>query len=70
MVKNPHILEALQREEKKHEKSGYERKDWYNKADEMYETAISINPDLRTSKSEKHLKMLIEVRKKFKSMMK
>lgn len=70
MVKNPHILEALQREERKREKAGNERKDWYKKADEMYNMALSLNPKLIHSKSEKHLQMLIDVRKKINSISK
>lgn len=68
MVKNPHILEAFTREERKREKAGSQNRDWYKKADQMYKTALSINPELQESKSEKHLEMLIDVRKKINSM--
>lgn len=68
MIKNPHILEAFQKEERKREKPPSKNKDWYKKADQLYETALSLNPELNYSKSEKHLEMLIEVRKKMELM--
>lgn len=66
MVKNPHILEALEKEERQQEKTADEKRNWYKKADELYNKAISLNPQVQHSKSEKHLEMLIEVRQKMK----
>lgn len=67
MVKNPHILEAFEKSERINSKK---RKKWYIKADEMYQMALVINPDILNSSEQKHLEMLIEVRKKMMLIMK
>lgn len=69
MVKNPHILEAFEKKERKQSKAASVNKNWYKKADQLYKTALTLNPELQHSKSEKHLEMLVEVRKKINSML-
>lgn len=60
MIKNPQILEAFERQYKPVSKP----KDWYKKADALYETAMSLNPDTVKKGGRNHIKMLISVREK------
>ncbi|MEX0608375.1 MAG: hypothetical protein WD016_03940 [Balneolaceae bacterium] len=55
-------MEAFEKKERID--SANKGKDWYKKADEMYKMALSINPDIINSEGQKHIAMLIGVRKK------
>lgn len=66
MIKNADILAKLEKESLV--KKNY--KNWHKKADALYKTAMSLNPESVKKGGQDHLEMLIGVRKKFGSLKK
>lgn len=62
MIKNADILARLDQKNNEIEKSGK----WYKKADALYETAMSLNPEAVKKGGQAHVEMLINVSKKMK----
>ena len=63
MIKNAEILEQLERQKCQRKVP----KDWYKKADALYETAMSLNPDSVKKGGTKHVEMLISVTQKLRT---
>ncbi|HLR26552.1 MAG TPA: hypothetical protein VK112_11850 [Fodinibius sp.] len=60
MIKNAELLIELDRKSVSEKSS----EDWYEKADALYETAMSLNPDAVKKGGREHIKSLINVREK------
>lgn len=63
MIKNPSLLEEFEKQNSSCKRS----KNWYSKADDLYEIALKLNSRAVKRESKNHLKMLIDVREKMKT---